>query len=529
MDEGPPEPPSLVPLPDSERAATGKKLRRTPRDRRLELSLYLRPRQDPREAGAPKPGEEDFRPLDREELARDRAALHAPDIDLIERWAAAAGLAVTRRDPARRLVKVAGTAERIEKAFGTRLHDYREGGRRYRSRSGALYVPRDFADAVEAVFGLGTRPVGESQLGALPPPGLAGTHLPTHFAQLYGFPATAGLGRGQTIAVIAFAGGYGDADLDLAFAAMGQAKPLVVPEGVSGGFPDYQTDARADREVALDIQVAGGLAPGAKIVVYFAPNSPQGWVDAVSRAVHDLHHRPTIISISWASPESKWAANFLPLMKQLTKLFADAATLGITVLAASGDNGAVWGTVGHATVAYPASDPSVCGCGGTSLEAAPGGALRETVWNRPPARPGGAARISGGGVSEFFRPPPAFQAAAGVPGHANGGPPGRGVPDVAALADDRMGYRIFLYGQAVTGEGTSAAAPLWAALIARINEAKGRSVGLFLPRLYAAPATLNDVVAGDNRVGGVGYAARPGWDPCTGLGTPNGTRLLAIL
>jgi kumamolisin len=529
MDELRTEPPPLVPLPDSERLPHGNKLRRAPRNERLELSLYLRPRQGARETEDPEPGDETYRALDREGLALERAALHAPDIAAIERWAAASGLAVTRREPARRLVKVSGTVARIEAAFATRLHIYRDGETRFRDRSGPLYVPRDLADIVDAVFGMGTRPVGEGQLGTLPPPGLAGAHLPAHFAQLYNFPATPGLGRGQTIALIEFAGGYGDSDLDLAFAAMGHAKPLVVSEAVSSGFPDYQADARADREVALDIQVAGGLAPGATIVVYFAPNNPQGWVDAVSRAIHDLHHRPTIISISWASPETKWMTDFLPLMKQLTKHFADADALGITVLAASGDRGATWGTPGHATVAYPASDPSVCGCGGTSLETGPGGTLRETVWNRPPALPGGPARISGGGVSEFFRPPPPFQAAAGVPAHANGGPPGRGVPDVAALADDRMGYRIFLYGQAITGDGTSAAAPLWAALIARINEAKGRNVGLFLRRLYAAPGTLNDVVVGDNRVGGIGYAAGPGWDPCTGLGTPDGARLMAIL
>jgi kumamolisin len=519
-----------VELPGSERPAPdAKRLRRVQRDQRLELSIYLRPREGARSGDDARIGEPGYQPLDREELARERAALHEADIAVVERWATGQGLAVVRRDPSRRLIKVAGSVELIERALGTRLHTYRDGDLRFRGRSGALYVPEDLAEVVEGIFGLDTRPVGETQLGALVNPILAGGHLPADFARLYNFPVTPGLGAGQTIALIMFGGGYSDADVDMAFAAMGHAKPVIVSESVSGGFPDYKANARADREVALDIQVAGCLAPGAKLVVYFAPNNPKGWVDAVSRAVHDTHHNPTIISISWATSEMIWKGTFPALMTQLSQQFLDAARLGITVLAASGDSGAIWRVPGRAVVTYPASDPFVCGCGGTSLQVGAGGQLTETVWNRPAPVGGGAARISGGGVSEVFRPPPQFQAAAALPNHANGGPPGRGVPDVAALADDRTGYRIFLYGKAVVGEGTSAAAPLWAALIARINEAKGRRTGYFLPRLYAAPATLNDIVTGDNRVGGIGYSARPGWDPCTGLGSPDGARLLGIL
>jgi kumamolisin len=527
-----PAPSSFAPiaLPGSERPPPeGKRMRRVPRSLRIELSVYLRPREGARGVDETLIGQAGYRHLDADELASERAALHQADFELIEQWASAAGLAVTRRDPARRLIKVVGSVERIENALGTRLYSYRDGETRFRGREGPLHLPASVAEIVEGVFGLDTRPVAEMQLGAFNP-ALAGGHLPAEFAGLYNFPVTPGLGKGQTIALIMFAGGYADSDIDLAFAAMGHAKPLVVSEAVAGGLPDYGANARADKEVALDIQIAGGLAPGAKIVVYFAPNTAQGWVDAVSRAVHDTRHNPSIISISWATSELTWKTTFPALMSQLSQNFQDAARLGITVLAASGDTGAILRTPGRAAVTYPASDPFVCGCGGTSLVNGAGGKLTETVWNRPAAMAGGPARISGGGVSEVFRPPPAFQAGAAVPGHANGGPPGRGVPDVAAIADDRIGYRIFLYGTAVVGEGTSAAAPLWAGLIARINEAKGRRSGYLLPRLYAAAAgTLNDVVTGDNKVGGVGYSASAGWDPCTGLGSPNGVKLLAIL
>jgi len=518
----------LTALAGSERSPPGgKRLRRVAAGTRLELSLYLRAREGARSADEAQPGEPGFRPLDRDELAREREALHQGDVALIEKWTAAEGLAVTRRDPARRLVKVAGSVEQIERALSLRLHNYRDGDERFRGRSGGVHLPNEIAQVVEGVFGLDTRPVAESQLGVLGLRGPRGGHLPSQFAQLYDFPATPGLGAGQTIALLMFGGGYLDSDLDLAFAAMGHAKPVVVPEGVSGAFNNMR-DTDRNKEVALDIQIAGGLAPGAKIVVYFAPNTGQGWVDAVSRAIHDLHHRPTIISISWAQSEERWTADFPDKRAQLTALFQDAARLGITVVAASGDNGAIWRSPGKARVGYPASDPFVCGCGGTMLVGPAGGVRTEAVWNRPALGAGGSPRISGGGVSGLF-PVPSYQAAAVVPVHANSAARGRGIPDVSAIADALTGYRIFLSGQEVVAEGTSAATPLWAALIARINESKGRSVGFFLPRAYAAPAAFNDVATGDNRVGGVGYAARAGWDPCTGLGSPNGVKLLAIL
>ncbi len=292
--------------------------------------------------------------------------------------------------------------------------------------------------------------------------------------------------------------------------------PEVVAVGVSGGVNDPASDPNANGEVALDIQVAGGVAPGAKIAVYFAPNTTQGFVDAISTAVHDAANTPSVISISWGSAEVNWTAQALTAMQAALK---DAATLGVTVFAASGDNLASDGVAdGKAHVDFPASSPYVVGCGGTRLAA--NGTVRagETVWNA-----GGGG--TGGGVSARFARP-AFQAKAHVPKGPKGG--GRGVPDVAADADPATGYLIVVDGQTQQIGGTSAVAPLWAGLVAAINAAAKKPVGFALPTLYGNAARFNDITQGDNRSGSVGFAARPGWDACTGLGTPIGSALLAL-
>jgi kumamolisin len=145
----------------------------------------------------------------------------------------------------------------------------------------------------------------------------------------------------------------------------------------------------------------------------------------------------------------------------------------------------------------------------------------ESVWNAL-ARGGGA---TGGGISPAF-PRPGWQR---TPAASNG--TGRGVPDVAAVADPSTGYQVRVAGKATTLGGTSAAAPLWAALICRLSQALGSPLGLLGPALYAAAAPgapapgLKDITEGDNGA----YRAAAGWDPCTGLGTPQGAELLAHL
>jgi kumamolisin len=451
----------------------------------------------------------------RASLRQQRAADHAEDIAALTAFAAENALAVVATDPARRLVQLKGNAAALEKAFGTELHHYEARGHVCRGRQGALHLPSELVGRVDAVLGLDTSPIATPKIvphrGTTPPVGF----LPSEVAALYGFAGADA--SGQCVAIIELGGGYSDADTEAAFGAMGAAIPDVVAVGVDGAINAPGDGSGADGEVALDIQVAGALAPGARIAVYFAPNTSQGFVDAISQAVHDDTNRPSVVSISWGSPESNWSGQALTAMNAA---FKDAATLGVTVLAASGDSLATDGEAdGQAHVDYPASSPYVLGCGGTRIDASGGTIAAEIVWK---SNGGG----TGGGVSDLFPLPP-YQESSNVPGptSAKGG---RGVPDVAGDADPDSGYRIVTGGQTGIVGGTSAAAPLWAGLIAGANARRGTPLGFLHATLYRNAAAFRDITTGDNRSGGVGYAAGSGWDPCTGLGSPD-ARLRELL
>ena len=264
-------------------------------------------------------------------------------------------------------------------------------------------------------------------------------------------------------------------------------------------------------------------APGAAQLVYFAPNTDQGFVDAVANAVH-AEPTPVAVSISWGGPESSWTAQS---MTALDQAIADGVAIGVTVTVAAGDNGSSDGVSdGKPHTDFPASSPHALACGGTSLHGDPstGVISAETVWND-----GAGGGATGGGVSGTFALP-IWQATAGVPANPAGAP-GRGVPDVAGNADPATGYQVLIDGQQSVIGGTSAVAPLWAALIARFAQALGKSFGLIQQQLYAGVqpghpvAGLRDITSGDNGA----YAAGAGWDACTGLGVPEGAALLAVL
>jgi kumamolisin len=270
-----------------------------------------------------------------------------------------------------------------------------------------------------------------------------------------------------------------------------------------------------DGKVMLDIEVAGAIAPGANIIVHFAPNTDAGFRDAVSMAVHDAKNKPSVISISWGGPESSWTAQS---MTALDEAIQAAATMGITVCVASGDNGSGDGVDDGADhVDFPASSPHSLGCGGTNLQASGGSITSETVWND-----GANGGASGGGVSSFF-PLPSYQEGLHVTKTQGGTQPlqMRGVPDVCGDADPQTGYDVRVDGSDTIIGGTSAVAPLWAGLIARINAAKASPVGFINPALYSHPGALRDITHGNNGT----FAAAPGWDACTGLGSPNGQKV----
>ncbi|HEX4059062.1 MAG TPA: S53 family peptidase [Galbitalea sp.] len=291
--------------------------------------------------------------------------------------------------------------------------------------------------------------------------------------------------------------------------------PQVDAVGVDGATNVPGTDpSGADGEVLLDIEVAGALAPAARFLVYFAPNTDDGFVDAVATAAHATP-APTTMSISWGQSEDQWSDQ---ARTALDDALLDAVALGVTVTAAAGDNGSSDGATDSSNHAdFPASSPHALACGGTSLHSTGDTITSETVWND-----GATGGATGGGVSDVFELPD-WQEGVGVPTENGSG--GRGVPDVAGNADPETGYEVLVDGSRAVYGGTSAVAPLWAALIARLAQANGAPFGLMQPTLYTVKSGFRDITSGSNGA----FAARAGWDACTGLGSPNGTVLLAAL
>ena len=493
----------------------------------IEVTLVLRRR-------APLTDRSAADPITGPELAQQFGADPA-DVDLVSTTVTRAGAQVIERDPVSRRVRVSGTAATLQSLFGTtlqlaRVTDAAGHPMEVRHRTGELSVPAELEGVVTAVLGLDDRPQARVRLHAAA--AATGTsYTPLDLARIYAMPPGTD-GTGQTLAVIELGGGFGPTDLDAYFTGLGLRTPSVTAVGVDGAANAPGQDPKgADGEVLLDIEVAGAIAPEATMFVYFAPNTDAGFLDAVSTAAH-AQPTPTSMSISWGQSEDAWTVQARTAMDEA---FADAGALGVTVTAAAGDSGSSDSPTGGRTVHvdFPASSPHVLACGGTSLLADPasGSVTSETVWNNGPGR--GA---TGGGISDAFARP-SWQSTAGVPraprhhrpSHATGA--GRGVPDVAANADPGTGYQVLVDGQPMVFGGTSAVAPLWAALVCRLAQSLGRPLGLLQPALYAAaspgttPPGFRDITSGDNGR----YAAAPGWDPCTGLGVPVGTALLDAL
>jgi len=479
---------------------------------RTTVTIVVRPR-------SPLPATPDLAqaPLSREEFAA-RYGASPEDARAVERFALDAGLLVVEANLARRSIIVEGTLGDFSAAFETELRLFESPAGKFRGRTGSLTVPAELEPLVLGVFGLDERPQARTQIRPAAKKTKAVSYSPPEVAAAYGFPSDA-TGAGQTIALIELGGGFVQSDLETFFTGLGLTSPTVTSVGVDGGSNAPAGDPNsADGEVMLDIEVAGSIAPGAAIVCYFAPNTDQGFLDAITTAVHDTTNKPGIISISWGGPESTYTAQAL---SNFDAAFAAAGMLGITVTVAAGDSGSSDGVSdGLAHVDFPASSPNVLACGGTHLTLKGGAISTETVWND-----GSSGGATGGGISDVF-PLPAWQASANVPPSVNAGAAvGRGVPDVSGDASPSSGYAIVVDGSDIVVGGTSAVAPLWAALVALLNETANTTLGFINAKLYAAPATLRDITSGNNGA----YQAGPGWDACTGLGSPDGPALATLL
>lgn len=499
-----------------------------PNDERFEVTVRIR-RKTALQSLAANGFHTEQLPKNRRYLTREQySTTHGADpadMAKVETFAQTHNLVVVEKSAARRSVFLSGTAADFAAAFGTTIEHYEHDGGTYRGRIGPLTVPADLAEVIEGVFGIDDRPVAKPHfqrrkiVSGIQPHAAGGSFTPVELATLYSFPT--GLdGSGQCIAIIELGGGYRTADIKAYFQKLGRPVPKVKTVRVDGGNNQPTNADSADGEVMLDIEVAAAIAPKALIAVYFAPNTDKGFLDAITMAIHDTTNKPSVISISWGSAEKNWTEQS---MTSFDQAFQTAAALGVTVCCASGDNGSADGeTDGQAHVDFPASSPFALGCGGTKLTASGTSIANEVAWNES------ADSATGGGVSDFF-PLPSYQNMAGIPPSANpGGHQGRGVPDIAGDADPATGYSVRVDGQELVIGGTSAVAPLWAGLIALMNQKLSHSVGFLNPLIYqplVGNGSLQDISLGNNGV----YSAKQGWDACTGWGTPNGAKLLHAL
>jgi len=581
--------PDLVPLPGSERTQLSgvQSAGQLNESETITVTLVLR-----RRAQVPAALVIGPETVTHEELDAQYGA-ETDDIALVTSTMTELGLTVTDTHQGSRRMMVSGTIAALSAAFGTTLtlvtspQPGGTGEATHRYRSGSLSVPAQLAGIVTAVLGLDDRPVARPQFRRLTAAAASRTVTPEtvtpetvtpetvtpetvtpetvtpetvtpetvtpetvtpetvtpetvtpeaapaaptavpltapQVASLYNFPAGTD-GTGQTIAIIELGGGYTQSDLDMYFSGLGLATPSVTAVGVDGG--SNSPGQPADGEVELDIQVAGAVAPKAAQLVYFAANTDQGFINAIAQAVHTTPP-PIVVSISWGQSEDQWSEQS---RNSMDGVFADAAALGVTVTVAAGDNGSSDdpNSTSGVHVDFPASSPHVLACGGTQLigNLSTNTITSEVVWNELANNEG----AGGGGVSDVF-PLPSWQANVGVPTIAGGTSTGRGVPDVAGNADPVTGYLVVVDGKQQPIGGTSAVAPLWAGLIARLAQATGKKFGLLQPLVYggvtagAAAQGFNDITQGTNGA----YNAGPGWDACTGLGSPNGQALLTHL
>jgi kumamolisin len=463
-------------------------------------------------------GEGKNKPVTQEVFDR-RFGASQEDIDLVVAFAGQHDLTVLQSSVSKRCVILKGTVQKFSEAFQVYMANFiPDSGIAFRGRSGAIQIPEILTDVITGVFGLDNRPQARPMFhllkkdgGLIQPKDTSVSYNPDAVAKAYKYPRDVN-GTGECIALIELGGGYRNTDMLNYFTKLGIALPVITSQSVDGAMNSPSTPDSADGEVALDIEVAGAVAPGAKIVVYFAQNTDKGFLDAISTAIHDKVNSPSVISISWGSAESQWSDQ---AMQNFNETFMSAAALGITITVAAGDNGSSDGqTDGKAHVDFPSSSPYALACGGTRLLS-----NSETVWNDMDGW------ATGGGISDIF-PVPDYQKNITLPPSVNSNKKkGRGVPDIAANADSASGYNVLVDGQWTVVGGTSAVAPLMAALIALANQKLKRKAGYIHPKIYSSTASvLKDITVGNNITAkNGGYTAGPGWDACTGLGVPLGS------
>jgi len=500
----------------------GQKLKPVLPNERIEITIRIRRKKSIERAL--KELEKNGKIYTREEY-REEFGLSKEDVKKIHDFANAKGLSVAHASYSRRSMILVGTAQNLTKAFGVSLYYYKtNNGRTFRGRSGSFKIPKSLKGIIAGIFGLDNRPqtfakyklLGENKRNTKR---RIKSFNPDELARLYNFPKADG--NNQCIGIIEFGGGHSMKDMEHYFNSIHSPMPTI--KSVSVGNAHNNPGTVDDNEVALDIEVAGTIAPNATIVLYYAQNSAKGFIDSITQAVHDNKNKPSVISISWGGAEVRWSKQ---AMKNFTEVCKAAALMGVTICVATGDAGSDDKVSdGKAHVDFPASCPYVLACGGTTLTSYGKKIMNEIAWNKAPNA------ATGGGVSSFFRVPD-YQKKTRLPSSANGTRfKGRGIPDLAAHADFKTGYRIYYRGAEHIAGGTSAVAPLIAGLIARINQIRNKPAGFINSFLYKSPFIFRDITKGNNDTSAdnEGYKAGKGWDATTGLGVVDGMKLLTLL
>jgi kumamolisin len=527
-----------VELPGSKRVhrAGAEVLGRSDRHEWCEITIKLR-----RKAELPEPVAGQA-VLTQAQVARDHGA-NTQDMNDVVASVQRYGLKVVSQDAASRSVKVAGPVEKMEQAFQVHLLRVKHGGHYYRGRVGPVYIPRELDHKVVGVFGLDTRPMARHSArrarqapAAIPAPDARPWYLPQELAAAYGFPGNDG--SGQTIGIIELGGQYIASDLELFGQLAGLAKlPTVNVINAETVTAEMHDNADMIGEVMLDIEVAAAVCPGATLAVYFSNFTEQGWVDVIDAALNDAHNNPGVLSISYGLAEGTQDIWTPQAMSAVNDAMKEAAARGIPVCISAGDDGSDDQVGdGAAHVDFPSSSPYVLSVGGTTL---PKNGT-ETVWFEGDGLRKDQGGSTGGGVSSVY-PPPDWQKQSGIAiASVNPqAPAGRCIPDVSANAAQKTGYFLVAQGQQNVAGGTSAATPLWAALIARVM-ASGKKVGFLTPLFYQAnartggktlgAAACNDITSGNNATAAAGgYAAGPGYDAATGWGSPQGQKFADLL
>lgn len=505
-------------------------------DEWIEITLKLR-RKQPLPEPASRPGPV----LSRAELEANYGASPA-DVEKVRTVLTGLGLTILSEDLSSSSVKAGGPVDIVEEVFGIKLLHYAHEGENYRGRRGNLHVPADLAGIIVGVFGLDTRRMVKMRPRRKRPRSLElarrraaarSWFFPAELATIYHFPD--GDGAGQTVGLLEFGGGYFEDDL-VTFCQNANIQKIPVVRTVSvNNTPTDQRDG-AEGEVMLDVEVVGGVCPAATIVVYFSTFDENGWISALDTAVHDQEDPLTVISVSWGYAEDAQGAWSEGAIDAINDTLKAAALLGVTVCVAAGDDGSDDQVGdGHAHVDFPSSSPYVLAVGGTTLRKSKSGQLSEVTWKDGDGLRQDNGGSTGGGVSVHF-PRPDWQTVT-IQSVNPGSIDGRVIPDVAADASANTGYWMVVDGQGGASGGTSASAPLWAALIMKINASldKGRQVGYLTPLLYQqgkdgaalGQTCCRDITSGDNITASIGgYTAGKGYDAVTGWGVPDGAKLL---